>query len=532
MLINNTGLDGLKFDASTVLTPMGELTLIGSVGTDLILPENVSDCEKILKTECQVKIEEYHSANGIITLGGTVHFNVLLLGEDGSIASVKSKEAFELKDVLDGADESTTIIIGESSCEPSCRLVNPRKINLSATPSIRVFAISEKSVIPSVKGAESIDDEISLKRHKENVSCFLPYSFYERGIPVSHDVVLDGNYPPMSEILFSGIKIIPTETKVQGSNLTVKSTALFSCIYKSEERNVFSIEKPFVLEKTVDADNADAYEWFVSGAADDLSAEVAIDNYGEAKLIELDFTYDLNMIGLKNITVDVVTDAYSTTHECKTTEVSSKCCIYKRTYPSSLSINASIERDAISSENVRAVMMGSVDIKDISSIYSIEKKRLITDATAVISAVCENNITAESDPRYSSVTFEYPFKCELDIGEINESVKYTVLISVTDVRFRCDQSKIYCDFENAIRAVTTSTAPCSYVTEIVLDKSEPILAPCSPLTLCYPAKDETLWDIAKHYKISSEEIILENNMSSEDITGKRVLLIPSFKKSS
>lgn len=530
MSTNNTGLDGLTLNVSTILSPIGTLTLTGSVGTDFILPENVSDSDMILKSNCEVKVDELLSGNGMITVKGTAYYNILLLGEDGSICGVKTEEPFELKDVLDGVNESTMLVLGGASCEANCRLINPRKLNLSSEISVIIYAISEQSVVPNIKGTESIDDEMCLKRRTETVNYLLPYSLSEKAIPVSHDITLDGNNPPMSEILFSNVEVIPFETKAHGSNVTVKSKAVFSCIYRSEEGNIFAFEKPFTLEKTLEADNADSYEWFATAIANDLSSEIAIDNYGDAKLIEVDFCYDVLLNGVRNMSVNTVTDAYSTEYECQSTIVDSKCNIYKRTYASSLSVNASEERENISAENVRAVMLGSVDIKNIHNEFSEEKKRLITEATAVISAVCENNITSDSDKRYSFVTFEYPFKCELDVGEVNENINYTVSASVTDIRFRCDQNKIYCDFENAIQAVITETVPSSYMTEIVIDKSTPVSETYAPITLCYPSGDETLWDIAKYYRVPTDGIISENKLESESIKDKKVLLIPSFKK--
>ncbi len=530
MSFNNTGLNGLTLDVSTILAPIGSLTVVGSVGTDFILPENVSDSEKILKSDCEIKIDEIFAGNGMITARGTACFNLLLLGEDGRLGSVRTSESFELKDVLEGVDDSSLLVYGGSEGECNCRLVNPRKLNLTADVSVNVFAMSEHNAVPNIKGTETIEDEMRLKRKQGSVDYMLPYSLSEKSIPVSHDINLDGNYPPMSEMIFSNVKVAPFEVKSVGNNVIVKSKAIFSGIYRSEEGNIFAIEKPFTLEKTLEADNADAYEWFANAVADDLTAEIAIDSYGDAKLIELDFNYDIILNGVRNISVDTVTDAYSTEYECNNAVAYAESAVYKRTYGSSLSVNASAEREGISAENVRAIMLGNVNIKDMVTEYSDEKKRLVTEATAVISAVCENNITSDTDPRYSSVVFEYPFKCELDIGEISANTDYNISVSVTDTRFRCDQNKIYCDFENTIRAVVSEKVAYGYLTEMCIDKNAPIITPYAPITLCYPSGGETLWDIAKYYKVTTDGIIASNNLESENISDKKVLLIPSYRK--
>ncbi|MBQ8254194.1 MAG: LysM peptidoglycan-binding domain-containing protein [Clostridia bacterium] len=530
MSISSSGLNGLNLNASVIMRPMGNLTLLGSIGTDLIIPENLSDTATILKTDCDVKINEIISSNNAVTARGSASYTILLLGDDGSLGSVKTSEEFELKDFIEDANESTVLVYGGSNAECSSRLINPRKVNISSDISVSVSALREENVNPEIKGTETIEDEISLKRRMGNITCIDTYSLNEKDIPVSSDVSIDGNLPPMSQILYSNVSIRPTELTTAGNNVTVKSKAVFSAIYKSEEGNIFAIEKPILLEKTIEADNAESFEWFADVTADDVTAEIAIDGYGEAKLIELDFAYDIILNGVRNVTVDTVTDAYSTEYDCKTDVLHSECVTYNRAYNSSLSVNASADRGEISAESVRAVMLGGVNLRDVQSQYSDEKRRLVVEATATVSAVCENNIVSDEDERFSSVSFEYPFKCELDVGEKHENTSYNVTLTVTDTRFRCDQNKIYCDFENEIRAVSVETVPHCCLTSIVIDKCTPISASYAPITLCYPSGGETLWDIAKYYKVSLEGIAASNNLDGDDISGKKVLLIPSYRR--
>ena len=530
MSFNNSDLNSLNLDTSVISVPLGKITLNGSVGTDLIIPESVSDSVRTLYSSCNVKVEEIFASNNALSAKGIVTHSALLLGDDGTIGHVRTMENFELKDFIEGTDESSILIYGGNDSDCVCRLINPRKLNFTSDISVTVFAMRERSVIPNVKGTDSIEDEISLRRRRGNATCVEHYSLEEKEIPVSHDVTLDGNCPPMSELVYSNIRLCPSEIITKSNSVTLKTKAVYSCIYKSEEGNIFSIEKPFILEKTIEADNAESYEWFASVRENDLTAEIAIDGYGEAKLIELDFVYNVLLNGIRNYTVETVTDAYSTEYDCNTIESSVDAEIYKRTYCTSLSVNASAARSEISAESVRNIMLGNVSIKNVESQYSDEKKRLIIESTAHICAACESNITSDTDPKFTSISFEYPFKCELDIGEKLDNMSYDVKITTTDIRFRCDQNNIYCDFENTIRAVVTESVRHSYLSEIAVDKSSPVSAPYAPITLCYPSGEESLWDIAKYYRITVESILASNNLTCEDISDKKVLLIPSYRK--
>ncbi len=530
MSLNNFGLNGLDLGTSVITKSQGKIKLSGSVGTDLIIPENVSDSSAILRSDCEIKISDIQSGNNSVTVTGTSDYTVVLLGEDGTLASVKTREEFELKDFIEGIDNSSIIVYG--GCESSCssRLINPRKLNLSSEITVCVFAMNEQNSAPDVKGAESIEDELSLNKKYGSVTSAEINSLTENDIPASLDVFLDGNLPPMSEIIYSTVKAMPSEIAVTGNKITVKTKVMFSSIYRSEEGNIFAYQKPFVLEKSVETDNADSYDWFAEAVINDLTAEVSIDSYGEAKLIEVDFTYDILLNGIRNVTTQTVLDAYSTVYECITEEMCGESVVYKRTYGSSLSVNAFAERKEISAENVRSVLIGDVVIENVSGEYCDDKKRLVVEANTTVTGICENNITSDDDPKFSSITFEYPFKCEIDVGEHNLDTVYNLSVTVSDIRFRCDQNKIYCDFENNIKVSVCEKLPHSYVKEIVIDKNVPVSEQYAPITLCYPCGAESIWDIAKYYRVTTAGIVASNNLENEDISGRKVLLIPSLRK--
>ena len=50
----------------------------------------------------------------------------------------------------------------------------------------------------------------------------------------------------------------------------------------------------------------------------------------------------------------------------------------------------------------------------------------------------------------------------------------------------------------------------------------------SEYIICYPSGSETLWDISKKYEISREELKKANNLESENISGRKTIIIPCF----
>ena len=99
-------------------------------------------------------------------------------------------------------------------------------------------------------------------------------------------------------------------------------------------------------------------------------------------------------------------------------------------------------------------------------------------------------------------------------------------ISGVALKFRADSSNLYADIELVIRVMAMDTSYVSSLEMLHLDRTTPVTHREAPITLCYPSREETLWDIAKEYRMTEESILLSNGLANDDISDRKVLLIP------
>ncbi len=524
----NNSLKTLYLDGAKILAPVCQENMQCESISDYIIPETVSDVEKVLSSVSSLRVEDISISSTVVEVRGRLSVKALLLCDDKSLSSVTYEDDFVLRDTCSDISEESTFVLNSCTVDSLVRLVNPRKLNIKCTVYASLDIYDPVSVSPKISGAESLDDEMGIERCIESIAAITVTSAAEKDIPVSYDITLDGSYPPISEILYSSVKLLPSDIKARGNSVDVRSTVCFSALYRSEEGNVFSVNKSFNLDKTVESDDAESFDWSALLFADALSSEPAADSYGEMKLIELDFTYDIILNGVKNTSADAVKDIYSVDWEGRCEEASITSSVHKRSYASSISVNASASKDEFSAESVRSICLGRVDIGEIHSEFLDEKNKLLLSGTAVISPVCENSTVTDDDEKFLSVTFEYPFKCELEVNEHNSDTVYRTDIQPSDIRFRCDQTKIYCDFEANVRVSAYENRECKYISAFSLDKDSPVERTNAPITLCYPSGSESLWDIAKYYKVTPESITAANGFGDEGLICKKVILIPCY----
>jgi len=509
-----------------VLVPQYAGDLRAEVITDSIIPDTVADVEKILLTIATPKIDGHYLGESTLEIEGSVTYQVLLLVEGGELANLTITEPFTLKQDVSVPAPDCRVVLLPTLDYVSARLLNPRKLNLRSQTTVSTRLFCCLSTTPTISGTESLDDDMNIQRSYQTVNTADVTTVEEKAIPVSQDIELDSSAPAAADILMARITLCPSDVRLRGDEADVKTEACLSLLYRSEEGNCFATEKKFTLEKSLSLPPIEGAEWFATATPGTVSAQIAANAYGEMKIIELDFPYDLTVNAVGGKQVEAVADMYSTEFECDTTYRTLPVVKLHRMYTTNLTVNASAERKALGGETVRGILDGFVTLQDRSVTYQEDKRKLIVEGTANIALLGENNAVEGSEPLYSPMSFSYPFRCELDVGAASPNYDYVTEIRPVSTKFRADSNHLYADLELIVRVMTLETTPFPCLASLHLDHAAPVKHNTAPITLCYPSGRETLWDIAKYYRITEDSILLSNGMSGNDISGHKVLLIP------
>lgn len=504
--------------------------MLAETSSDYIIPEDTSDSEKILMTDSLVTISNIEAGEKYIEINGKICFDVLLMGEDGALYGVTYADDFKSSITNDKITKNCQITLSNMVTNVNSKLINPRKINLTSSIVFDITVCDQIDTQIKIAGAEDLNDEVGIQRKQLNIMTMKNKGTTVENIPVSYDIELDANTPPISKMIYRHLSLTPFEIKGRNDSLELRNQANVRMIYLTEEGNIFSVEKSFMVDKSIILSDCEGYEWNANVSYNNLSVEIAQNSYGEMKIVEIDFDYDAALYGTKNISVCATSDIYSTEFECNTSSEHIHVCSSKRSLSCSLSVNSSISREEIGASAIRNVLMANAEVVESEIKYQDDKNKLILTGTAQIEIVCENACLTDEDKKYSSYVYTYPLKCEFDSSEYSHKDKYTHNIGITDIKYRADSSKLYCDFEALIKISLYDDSEYDIITNTLLNKEEAHTRISMPFTLCYPCGKETLWDIAKYYKITQESIISSNALNGDDITGKKVLLIPQFSK--
>ena len=133
----------------------------------------------------------------------------------------------------------------------------------------------------------------------------------------------------------------------------------------------------------------------------------------------------------------------------------------------------------------------------------------------------------KEDGSLCSAVFDIPLRLESDRTLPKENVKAFVECRASSVRCRCDAEKLYVDFEVicASSVMAFEDAQCVQVIRMMPDKARE-QEKGAVATLYFPEEGESVFDIAKKYRVSRLSLLERNGLEKEEDMAGRALLIP------
>ena len=133
------------------------------------------------------------------------------------------------------------------------------------------------------------------------------------------------------------------------------------------------------------------------------------------------------------------------------------------------------------------------------------------------------------DGELSVQEFEIPFRYECDAAG-DAVVDYNATVSPISCRARMDGERIGVDAELAVSLSTRSECCFHMLSQAKFGECVPRVG--AVYTVCYPARDDTLWSVAKRYHRSVDAIAELNSLagapaadSAESLAGVKYLLV-------
>ena len=469
-----------------ITVPLYERSFGTEVTGDFTLPDYQNEIRRILHVTPTVLPPAKYVSDSSVEFNGTVDYQVIYVGGDGGVYSVPLSSDYSFSVPLEkvsSADtgSSTQVLCSVYSENVSTRVSSPRRLNIRCRlrPNVRIYG-----TVSASSDAFGDADAGSMQRRTcrcESLHCESATSdviSVSCSVPTEHDDI---------RVCYvdSTVKIDDISSNESGVRCTGEVCIALTCV-REESGELLTLEGQAPFEGEVDMEGVSAdCEIRVRGTVSETSVSV-----GETG-IECAMGIILEAAAYKNGTVEYTDDVYSTDTECEcfTRSVSARellACVN-----SNFTLS---ERIPLASLSVPegAQIIGAIPNVCMDKCSLVAGKYVFV-GNAVFCVIYEN----DGDVWTCDVSVPVRFECDARGGE---PVAFDAAVRADSVRLKVADGNLCVDAEMNIVADCFGENVISCVDRVSL--GEAFGDRESEIVVCYPLPDDTVWSIAKRYRVA------------------------------
>lgn len=509
----------MSFDLDYSNTVLNSLTedkvYLTNIGCDMVVPDSKPDVIKVISVSARADIKEINVKKDRITFLGCINYDVVYFSDSDSdriktiVYQAPMSHQDDFFDFSDGDSISAEVVCHKCSFS----LSNSRKISLSTLVEFKVYAIHNRMIDMAVTN----DDRYHLPCLTERITPINRIMCINDRFVVEDTIEMDEG--DVREIIKVHSVVTDKEYKIISNKTFIKGTMISNVIFYDEDMRINSRTHITDFSEVIETRN------LTQDMIADISLEVVCvsgEVYSEAGVCDIGLRTDIRVTlsAYEEIGLDIVSDVYCP--DCKTNVSKDHIKAFELSAmgEETVTIREVIDFDKDKCDKI-ALVECDAKLKD----KKVEKEKLRTNGVATITLmyIGDNNSMIYSrilDADFESVTDakgcmnDDMVKTRICFGEI--SIKYLpgnkAEISIPVIMEHSILRALECEY---IKSVSVDEG-CIY------DKSNE-----ASMTIHFARDNDSLWNIAKSYHTTVEEIVKVNSLDEKiPLKTRQLLLIP------
>lgn len=504
---------GLLFENGDIeiLEPVLEEKSEYRLETELYLPDYLPDIQKLLRWEIIPRVQSRDMLAGRINIEGEAEIRVFYKGADEEkISCISVLKEFTHTVAVSEPDAVYDVSTKTTACINSARASGARKITVKAEVITCIVAAENKTL----QIIEKASDEIEVRY--ETVTAISSSYSEEREVRITEELELPESAHPISTLLYTDTVIKTVDVSVLKGKAVIKGEVSIKPVYLSDAGNgIQCAEFSFPVSQIIDIEGI-GEEDVCDGSLEIASVYAEPDASADGKCKKIDCEVVINAIihVYKIARYSLITDAFSPKNEISTERIDIKHLTCYDFYRDSKTVRGQIE-----CENSVASIIDVSGTPKIIRVYRAENCMNIEGV--ILSEIIYKSEEGMISAKRGEIQFQFsfPYNCDYDIRcDAQASVvalNYMITAGNT-VDIRC---------ETLIKAAVCAERESRVLSDISIVGTKEECLNC-PITLYFAEKGESVWDIAKRYGASVNEIRFENDIQNDIIAEETMLIIP------
>lgn len=483
---------------------------------ETIVPDYCPDIVRIVDTSACLLLREPQLSNGKAELSGTVEVTLLYLADDAQ--GLRSMTySLEMQRLLEHETLKSVSALGLEghACAPEVRLLNPRK--LFTRVNIELCAVPYREETLSICSGVPQKEDCHIETLEIQHDAALLRAVQEKDFVFSEEFTLPGGREPIRQLLSHGVQIRITDCKAIGNKVLLKGAACISILYAETDGMLHhhAAELPFsqILDGLEESDNDPLCSVSLYLTDCEVHAD-GEDLAGSGRTVSVRLSLHAAVALRQMMRLQCISDLYSTTHELKVQMES----FALPQMPEQMSQQVSVREQIETASEVGSILCANVCFYGQSMSRGAEGLILRTNAAIRVLYLDENG-TPLSVERRREITLES------DVGAADQmSVR---CLCAGDILTSLSAQGIEVRFPVEFQLVNQPELRCSCLDSVQVETAAEKPQDLPNLILRALSAEETLWDLAKQYRTTVNEILTANELNDQSAAAVgELLLIP------
>lgn len=470
----------------------------------IIVPDAKPDILKVSEVTAEAYLLEKQIEDGKITLKGKVRINILYIPEGDSKKLESINGTLEFCETLKRSEfkEDMTLCAFCDVEKVMYKVLNSRKIGIETKIliGVSVFTNENKEMVSDV-----LSESAQIKNKELTMTGAQQYD--EFSFCVDEEIDFPKGKKAV-KLLKADMSMLSKENRALDGKFVVKGALGLAILYSDEEGkyNHLDCEIPFTEVFDV-AGLSEGEECEVSYEIGETAYELvnAAEDASSLK-VRADVTMGIKRDEKENISV--ISDCYFTDADCDFSYEDIKI--------------QSVASQIKFSQVLKQLLSKEENAPDIASVYRVQAKPFIT-ASKIQNGKLDVSgkvliyvlyLTDDEENPIASIKEEVPFNYVIDCdGNISEDNKIMLGVECEHISYIVnskDSVEVRCGITISGKIINISDE--NIISDI---QAEPRENEKNGIVVYFVKEGDSLWDIAKHYRIKTDKIIESNNLDSE-----------------
>lgn len=492
---------------------------------DLNVPDTKQDVDKIIETKGEIFVQEVEPMVDKVQVNGELYFRVLYAAPGGRLSSFSHHFPFEELIYMDGILPSDSVKVQGVLDDLNVTVINSRKLEIRSLIGLTVRAMDAEYI----EGAVDIEDADGIQTLHKPCSITGLVVNKKDMMRLKEEVTIPANKPNVADVLWDSVTLKNQEIRLLDEKISLKGELLLFVLYQGEEEGMpfqnLEWELPFETEIEC-RDCQDHMIGNINVAIGSTQIDIKPDADGEERILALDASLDLDIRIYEEKEMNFMQDAYAPTQNItmETAKFPYESLIIKNN--SKTKVNQRIRMK----ENQGKLLQ----ICHVEGEIKIDDMECTEDGIQVDGVIAVDLIYVSGDDRYpiNCLSTMIPFSHLVEAKGVKEDDHYEIMGNVEAISaIMLDANEIEVRANLLLDVIAFAAKEGNAVIGIDIQPFEEELFEELPGIVGYVVQqDDSLWDIAKRFYTTVDQIRLVNEIEEEEAApGTRLIIVKEVR---